>query len=194
MIELIGAVHVAMLKFAPAYVGEPARCLYRIYRDTRFSKDKTPYKTHAAALFWRNNLDRNAGAAFYFAISPQELAIGGGLCMASPASLLAVRQHIAGNEKAFRATFAGTKVRRLMGDLHGEQSARIPKGFRADDPAADLLRHKRFFLYKTLSPELAADPGVVREIVTRFEAMTPFVDFLDRPLLPEKALKDLDHY
>ena len=50
MIELVGAIHREMLRFAPEYVGEPAKCVYRIYRDTRFSKDKTPYKTYASAL------------------------------------------------------------------------------------------------------------------------------------------------
>ncbi len=58
MIELVGAIHSEMLRFAPQYVGEPAKCVYRIYRDTRFSKDKTPYKTYASALFLRNGFDK----------------------------------------------------------------------------------------------------------------------------------------
>ena len=183
MLALIHALHVAMLRFAPAYVGEPARCLYRVYRDTRFSKDKTPYKTHAAALFRRNSLAKNAGAGFYFAISPEEVAVGGGIYAPSPASLLVVRQHIAANTKSFRSTFEAKTVRRLMGELEGEQAVRVPKGFHAEHPAADLLRHKRLILYKTLSPDVATGPRLFREIVTRFEAMTPFVEFLDRPLL-----------
>ena len=180
MLDLVRCVHTAMLGFAPAYVGEPAKCLYRVYRDTRFSKDKTPYKTHASALFWRNNLNKNAGAGFYFAISPAEVAIGGGIYMPSPQSLLAVRQSIAANPKPFRVTFESKTVKRLMGELQGEQLTRVPKGFCSEDPAADLLRHKRFILYKTLSPELATGPRLVREIVRRFEIMTPFVEFLDK--------------
>jgi uncharacterized protein (TIGR02453 family) len=58
MIELVSAIHREMLRFAPQYVGEPAKCVYRIYRDTRFSKDKTPYKTYASALFLRNGFDK----------------------------------------------------------------------------------------------------------------------------------------
>ena len=61
MIELVGAIHREMLRFAPDYVGEPAKCVYRIYRDTRFSKDKTPYKTYASALFLRNGFDKYSG-------------------------------------------------------------------------------------------------------------------------------------
>lgn len=183
MVELIRALHMEMLRFAPAYVGEPAKCLYRIYRDTRFSKDKTPYKTHAAAQFWRNNLDKNDSGGFYFAISPGEVAIGGGIYMPSPAALLAIRNRIAKNPAAFRATFDTKPLQKLMGELHGEQTARIPKGFPADHPAADLLRRKRYFLYTTLNPEIATTPRLFREIVSRFEAITPFVEFLDRPLL-----------
>ena len=183
MHDLVHALHIAMLRFAPAYVGEPAKCLYRVYRDIRFSKDKTPYKTRADALFWRNNLDKNSGGGFYISISPEEVAIGGGLYMPSPASLLAVRQHIAAQAPAFRSTFESKKVKRLMGELKGEQSTRVPKGFRAEDPAADLLRYKQYVLYNTLSADIVTTPRLYREIITRLEAMTPFVEFLDRPLL-----------
>ena len=186
MLDLVQTVHVAMLGFAPAYVGEPERCLYRVYRDTRFSKDKTPYKTHAAAQFWRNSLDKNTGAGFYFAISPEEVAIGGGIYMPSPESLRLLRQHVATDESGFRATFETKRIRRLMGELKGEQATRVPRGFDADDPAADLLRYKRFFLYTTLSPEIVTTPRLVREITSRFEAMTPFVEFLDRALLRKR--------
>src|SRR5579863_765980 len=71
MIELVSAIHREMMRFAPQYVGEPAKCVYRIYRDTRFSKDKTPYKTFASALLLRNGFDRHAGSAgVYFSVSP----------------------------------------------------------------------------------------------------------------------------
>ncbi|HVW84134.1 MAG TPA: DUF2461 domain-containing protein, partial [Bryobacteraceae bacterium] len=84
MIELVRAVHGEMLRFAPEYVGEPAKCIFRIYRDTRFSKDKTPYKTHIAASFWRNGMEKNRGAGYYFSVSPEEIEIAGGLYMPEP--------------------------------------------------------------------------------------------------------------
>src|SRR5580658_5121293 len=138
MLDLVGALHAAMLRFAPAYVGEPAKCVYRVYRDTRFSKNKTPYKTSTEALFWHNRLDKNSGGGFYVTISPEQVAVGGGLYMAEPAALLAVRQQIAAQASAFRATFESKTVRRLMGELQGEQTKRIPKGFPSDHPAAEL--------------------------------------------------------
>ena len=181
MLELVQAVHLAMLKFAPAYVGEPAKCLYRIYRDTRFSKDKTPYKTHAAAAFWRSNMEKNEGAGYYFAISPEEVAIGGGMYMPLPPVLLTTRQRIAADAEGFRETFDTKTVRRLLGELQGEQTKRVPKGFSAEHPAADLLRFKQYVLSTTLKPDVATSSKLVREIATKFEAMTPFVEFLDRP-------------
>src|SRR5207244_3382352 len=66
MIELVEAVNAELLKFAPDYINDPKKAIYRIYRDTRFSPDKTPYKTHIAAVFPRRGLDRQAGAGFYF--------------------------------------------------------------------------------------------------------------------------------
>ena len=187
MLELVQALHVAMLRFAPAYVGEPAKCLYRVYRDVRFSKDKTPYKTRADALFWRNSLGKDTGAAFYIAISPEEVSICGGLYMPSPAVLLAVRTHILANSAQFRSTFESKTVRRLMGELTGLRTTRVPKGFCAEDPAAELLKYKRYVLNSTLSPDIIVGSRLFREIVTRFEAMTPFIEFLDSPLVRKNS-------
>ncbi|MDQ2901160.1 MAG: DUF2461 domain-containing protein, partial [Acidobacteriota bacterium] len=66
MLELVSEIHAGMMKFAPEYVGDPVKGVYRIYRDTRFSKNKTPYKTHIAALFWRRGLGKDDGAGMFF--------------------------------------------------------------------------------------------------------------------------------
>jgi len=189
MIDLVAAIHREMLRFAPEYVGEPAKCVYRIYRDTRFSKDKTPYKTQIAAYLRRNGLPKDGTAGYYFAISPKELAIGGGLYMPPPDALLAARHHIAAHHGEFRSTFDTRKVRKLLGDLYGEAMTRVPKGFDAGHPAADLLKRKHWFLYAELDPKLAVSPGLVKEIVRRFEAMAPLVEFLNRPLLAQEKKK-----
>src|ERR1700677_4276484 len=120
MLELVASLHAAMLRFAPEYVGEPAKCVYRIYRDTRFSKDKTPYKTYASALFLRNGFDKYAGcAAYYFAVSPENIEVAGGVYTPDRDVLLAVRQYIADHHKQFRSTFSGAKVKKLLGELQG---------------------------------------------------------------------------
>ena len=181
MIELVRAVHAEMLRFAPRYVGEPAKCVFRIYRDTRFSKDKTPYKTHIAASFLRNAAEKNRTASFYFSVSPEEIEIAGGLYSPEPEVLLAVRRRIAEDPEGFRATFEGAKVKRLCGPLQGAVTARAPKGFDPEDQAIDLIKRKQYCFFVMLDPALATTSKLAGEIVKRFEAMTPLIEWLNGP-------------
>lgn len=184
MVELVRAIHREMMRFAPEYVGDPAKCVHRIYRDTRFSKDKTPYKTFASALFLRNGFDKySGGAAFYVMVSPAEIEVAGGVYAPERDVLLSVREYIAGNYKQFRATFETPKVKKLLGDLWGESLTRVPKGFDPEHPAADLLRNKHYVLSAQLDPKIATTAKLLPEIVTRIEAMTPFVEFLNQPVI-----------
>jgi uncharacterized protein (DUF2461 family) len=101
--------------------------------------------------------------------------------MPEPEVLLEIRQHIAANHQKLRKILAAPAVKRSLGELQGDQLARVPKGFLATDPAADLLRFKSFTLYVTLEPELATTPKFFGEVLTRFKAMKPFLDFLTTP-------------
>jgi uncharacterized protein (TIGR02453 family) len=181
MRTLVDSVNAALMGFAPEFVTEPEKAIYRIYRDTRFSKDKTPYKTHIAASFRRFG-PGHTDAGYYFGISHKEVAIGGGIYMPEPAALLAIRNHIADRHDELRRILRARQVRELLGDLQGEQLSRVPKGFASDHPAADLLRFKRLFLYVELPPDVATTPGLYSEIVKRFRTMTPFLSFLTAPL------------
>jgi uncharacterized protein (TIGR02453 family) len=190
MYELVGRLNGALQRFAPDYATEPAKAVYRFYRDTRFSKDKSPYKTHIAASFRHRQLGGEAGGGgFYFAVSHKEVAVGGGMYMPSPETLLAVRRHLAQHHREFRKILASKTVRSLLGEVQGELLTRVPKGFCAEDPAADLLRYKQLYLYIELSPELATTANLEKEVVTRFKAMAPFLEFLNAPLPKEKKPK-----
>jgi len=183
MYELVEAVNTAMKRFAPDYVTDPAKAVYRFYRDTRFSKDKTPYKDHIAASFRRRDLGgEGGGAGFYFAVSHKDVGIGGGVYMPAPETLLAIRTHVAEFHRELETLLKGRAVKRLLGDMQGEQLSRVPKGFCADHPAAELLRHKQFLLYTELGPEIATSPELYEAIVSRFKAMTPFMEFLNAPV------------
>lgn len=183
MVELVTALTAEMMRFAPDHVADPAKAIYRIYRDTRFSKDKTPYKTHIAAIFPRRGLVKHAGAGLYFSVSPDEIEVAGGVYMPGTDELLAIRMHIAEHHERLRQNVKSQKLRTLMGGLHGEQLSRIPKGFPADHPAADLLRYKQWLFYVMLDPALATTPKLLGEIRKRFEVMMPFLDFLNAPLV-----------
>ncbi|HEY2018325.1 MAG TPA: DUF2461 domain-containing protein [Bryobacteraceae bacterium] len=181
MEELVEALNASMKGFAPDYVTDPAKAIYRFYRDTRFSKDKTPYKDHIAASFPHRGLAAHGGAGFYFAVSHKDVGIGGGVYMPLPETLRAIRNHMAEHHKEFRRIIGGSAVRRLFGELQGEELSRIPKGFAKDHPAEDLLRRKQFLLYVELPSTLATGPELYVEIQKRFRAMAPFVDFLNAP-------------
>lgn len=181
MRELVEALNGAMQSFAPEYATDPGKAIYRIYRDTRFSKDKTPYKDHIAASFFRSGTGPHKYGGYYVHVSHEEVAVGGGVYMPEPGVLLEIRQHIAANHQKLRKILAAAAVRRSLGELQGDQLARVPKGFLSTHPAADLLRFKSFILYTTLDPEVATTPRFFNEVLTRFRAMKPFLDFLTAP-------------
>lgn len=188
MLELVRAVHAHMLDYAPEYVGDAAKSVFRIYRDTRFSNDKTPYKTYVSAYLWRNDLGKDRGAGFYFYVSPQETGVAGGLYQPPPDDLLIVRRTIAEDAESLRQLFENRRIKKLFGELEGPALTRPPKGFGADHPAIDLLKRKGFTLHARLDPAIATTPKLYREIVTRIEALTPFVAYFNRPLV-EKTRK-----
>ena len=119
MSDLVESLAVDFEKFATEIVASPKASVYRIYRDTRFSKDKTPYKTHAAAVFPHRALEKHGGAGFYLHISTTELLIGGGVYMPWPEDLNAVRSHIAENAEAFIEIVQSKKFRKMFGALGG---------------------------------------------------------------------------
>jgi uncharacterized protein (TIGR02453 family) len=186
MFELVEAVNAALAEFAPMYINEPAAAVYRLYRDTRFSPDKTPYKTHIGAIFPRRGLAKHACAGFYFAVSAEQVEIAGGVYMPSADELRAIRTHLAEHHEEFRKLVKDAALRKLMGELQGDQLARVPKGFCSEHPAADLVRYKQWLLYITREPELAATRKLYPEILKRLRAMTPLMEFLNAPLIPAR--------
>jgi uncharacterized protein (TIGR02453 family) len=180
MCELVEAINAEMLKFAPDYINDPKKAIYRIYRDTRFSKDKTPYKTHIAAVFPRRGLEKHAGAGLYFSISPQGIEIAGGVYMPGPEQLLAIRTWLAENHAEFRKASRGPE--KLMGKLYGDSLQRVPKGFDAAHPAASLIKMKQWLYDLTLDAKLATSAKLAPEILKRFRAMAPVLELLNTPL------------
>ena len=186
MAELVTQLNRAMMDFAPDYVTDAPKAIYRIYRDTRFSLDKTPYKTQIAASFTRRGAEKHGAAGYYFALSHKGVDVGGGIYMPPPETLLAVRGHLAERPAEFRKLAAAPVVKRLFGEMQGEQLSRVPKGFAADHPAADLLRFKQFLLFTTLDAAVISTPKLFTELEKHFRAMAPFLDFLNAPLVTAK--------
>jgi uncharacterized protein (TIGR02453 family) len=185
MMELVGCLNEEFARFAPYYVTPPQKATYRIYRDTRFSRDKSPYKTHISAIFPRYTAVKREGAVFYFHFTEKELLIFGGVYMPEPDELRAYRALLGERHEELEAILAEKKLRRLFGRLEGEQLSRIPKGFPCDHPAESLLRRKQWYLESTLDARVLTTPRLLPELARHFEAMAPFVEFMNQAL-PQK--------
>ena len=190
MEDLIHALAAEFQRFAPEMIATPRDSAYRIYRDTRFSKDKSPYKTHIAAVFPRSGLGKHDGAGFYLHIATSEVFIGGGLYMPEAEDLARVRQRIADDPAAFFRVIRGKQFKKLFGDVTGDQLARVPRGFPADHPAANYLRNKNFLAARSFPAETAVSPQFFRLIVETFKGMVPFVRFLNEPVLHARRLRE----
>jgi uncharacterized protein (TIGR02453 family) len=178
MIEAIHRVGEAFRRFAPEMVADPKVSLYRIYRDTRFSPDKSPYKTHAAAVFPVRGLPKNSGPGLYFHFSPEEVLMGGGMYMPETDALRAVRARIAALPREFIALVESRRFRKMFGELEGERLKTMPKGFSADHPAAKYLRHKQF-LFGTVHPSsLATSSRFFPTLLDCFRGGMPLIRFL----------------
>ena len=183
MTELVEILNGEMLKFAPEHITDPKKAIYRIYRDTRFSNDKSPYKTHIAAVFPTRGLPKHEGAGAYFHVSPDEVWVGGGMYMPQPPQLVAVREHIASHLKQLRAIVESTGFRKHVGTLHGDTLKRVPRGFPADHPAAEYLKFRHFVAGAEFPPAFATSPAFYKTLLTVFRQVTPLTRFLNAPLL-----------
>jgi uncharacterized protein (TIGR02453 family) len=183
MIELIARMAGDLRTFAPEMVADPKRSLYRIYRDTRFSDDKTPLKTNAAAVFPPRGFARHEGAGFYVEIAPGWVWMGGGLYMPPPQALYAIRERIAGSHPRLHRLVTAREFRTVLGELQGDRLTRVPRGYLKDHPAGDYLRYKQFLGFREFEPGFATSDRFYPELLRTFKALAPLVRFLNRAIL-----------
>lgn len=179
MLALIDEINHALADFAPDHIRPPHKAMLRIYRDTRFSGDKRPYKSNVAAWWVRTGLTKTSGAGFYFHISPKETIVAAGAYMPTPEQLLAIRRHIEANHREFRALLTNRKLKAAMEEFEGDPLKRPPRGFCADSPALDLILCRRWGLSATLPADLATSPKLFKEVTRRFALVAPVVHFLN---------------
>jgi uncharacterized protein (TIGR02453 family) len=156
--------------------------MYRIYRDIRFSANKAPYKTHAAASFPTRGLPKHEGAGLYFHISPDEVWAGGGMYAPQPPQLHAVREHIAANTRRLRAIVESPSFRKTFGALEGERLQRVPRGFPRDHDAAEFLKYRQFLAGCEFTPAFAASQKFYPALLKVFRDAVPLIRFLNAPL------------
>jgi len=170
-------------RFAPDLVADPKVSMYRIYRDTRFSDDKAPLKTHIAAVFPCRGLAKHQGAGLYLEVAPQWVWVGGGMYAPDTSQLHAVREHIAANSRRLRAIIESPAFRRTVGTVHGEQLQRVPRGFPKDHEAAEYLRFRQFLAGAEFPARFASSRRFYRGVLDVFRQVAPLTRFLNEPLL-----------
>ena len=184
MLAIIAEVNAAFADFAPAHLRPPQKAMMRIYRDTRFSREKIPYKTHMAAWWARDGLEKTSGGGYYLQVSAKEVIVAAGCYMPEKEQLLAIRRHLLEQHPQMRRLLADRTLQAVAKPFDAAKLTRAPKGFPADHPAMDLIVCRQWGVSATLPTECALAPGFVREVVKRFHVMAPLVDFLNIPLLP----------
>ena len=189
MLAIVRKVTEAMTDFAPNHVRPAEKSLFRIYRDTRFSHDKRPYKTHVAAWWTHTGLDKTSGAGYYFQVSPKGVVIAAGAYMPEKEQLAAIRHWLLDNHEEFRKILRKPTVRKTFSEFEGEPLTRPPKGFPADHPAVDLIRCKQWGLSTTLPAGAALRKDFAKILIKHFMLLAPMVDALNTPIAASVAPK-----
>jgi len=187
MHELIEEMDVRLARLAPEIIGDPKRSMFRIYRDIRFSADKSPYKTHASCWFYHRDGSRavgreaaGGGAGFYFQIAPQDSFIGGGMWMPPREALLKLRDAIAEDPKRFARIATDRRLVRRFGGLSEEAVLRrVPRGFAPDHPAARWLKFQSFVTGRALTDAQAVSARLPTLLEADFRLMVPLVRWIN---------------
>jgi uncharacterized protein (TIGR02453 family) len=189
MLAIVRKVTDAMMDFAPNHVRPAEKSLFRIYRDTRFSNNKLPYKTHVAAWWSHQGLQKTSGAGYYFHVSAKEVVIAAGAYMPEKDQLAAIRNWLLDNHEEFRKLLKKPAVRKAFTEFEGNSLTRPPKGFPPDHPALDLIQCKQWGMSATLPAKDALDPNIAATVIRHFKLATPIVDALNTPIAAALAPK-----
>lgn len=154
--------------------------MFRIYRDTRFSSDKSPYKTYMGMSFKRRKPDLRGG--YYLHLSPGDCFAGGGFWDPNPQDLKRIRAEFAQDDSVIRKITSDRTFRKYFGALEGEALKSAPSGFPKDHPAIDLIRMKQYVVRRNFTDEEVVKPGFGNEVLKTFQAMRPFFDYMSEVL------------
>jgi len=154
--------------------------VFRIYKDVRFSKDKTPYNKHWSGSFKRATRQLRGG--YYFRIEPGNSFLAGGFWGPEPKDIKRIRENIDANYEDWQKLFSNKALVKTFGSLTGEQLSSAPRGYAKDHPAINLLRHKQFILKYSFTDAEILEPGFLLKANDVFKKFRPFFDFMSEVL------------
>ncbi len=157
---------------------DPKKCIFRIYRDVRFSKDKSPYKNNFGANISPGG--RKSGmASYYLHIQPGASMLAGGMYHPGPENLARIRQEIDYNPGPLAEILQSSAFKKQFGELKGDKLKRPPKGYDPDHPNIEWLKHKDFIVYKSLSDRELTDKKFIAGTMNAFNVLSPFNDYFN---------------
>ncbi|MFN2377424.1 MAG: DUF2461 domain-containing protein [Candidatus Binatia bacterium] len=181
LLSFIAAIDLPLGRFASSFVAiakTQGGSMFRIYRDTRFSHDKKPYKENAG-LWFRHEAARDVHApGFYVHLSPKEVFFGGGIWMPPSAELRMVREAIVADPERWTAVTRAAAFRRRFGGVEGDGLKRAPAGFDPAHPLVEDLKRASFFAAETATPSSIQSKDFLKTVVKSFQATVPFMEFL----------------
>ncbi len=184
-LELVGKILTELQKKDASLEGlEPKQCIFRINRDVRFSKDKSPYKLNMGASFSKGG-KKSPSAGYYFQCQPGNSFIAGGLWMPMAPELKKVRQEIDYSHDEFDRIVTNKKFVAQFGELERPKEyvlSRPPKGYEDTNPAIEYLKLKSFIVSSDFADADLTSKDLVKKVVAACETMKPFIDFLNRGL------------
>jgi uncharacterized protein (TIGR02453 family) len=160
-------------------------CLFRINRDIRFSKDKSPYKSNFGASINKGGRKAMNSAGYYFHLEPGQLFVGGGIYQPMPDELNKVRQELDYCFDEFKKIIAAKRFKSIYGDLDKSKEfllSRVPKGYEADNPAAEYLKLKSYIAMVKLSDKDVVSKDLLKKTVEAFETLQPLINFINRSI------------
>ena len=161
----------------------PKNCTFRINRDIRFSKNKTPYKINLSASFNKGG-KKSIYAGYYFHLQPGGNSfVGGGLWRPEPVELKKLRQEIDYCFPEFKKIIGAQAFKKNYGELEREENqmlVNVPKGYEKENPAADFLRMKSFVATKNIADADLTNPKLAKEVIQSFKALQPLIKFINR--------------
>jgi len=170
-----------MSRLAPEFDVHPKRSIFRIYRDARFSKNKTPYKTNVAAVFHlRGHWQESAG--FYIHVEPGGVYVGGGIYMPDSRQLKSIRTSLVEQPKEFLSIIENPRFLKRFGAIEAEKLRRIPQGFPADHWMGEWLKYKQFIAGVEWDERESLSPRFVKKVVEVYKDLLPLIRFLNAAL------------
>ncbi len=159
----------------------PKDCVFRIYKDVRFSKDKTPYKTNLGAFFVSGG--RKSGmAGYYLHIEPDKCFIGGGIYMPQPPVLKKLREGIFNNFDEFKKIISAKEFKKYFTEISGSKTTLMPKGYDKNFIGAEYLKFKDYTVIHSITNNFLLNEDALKNITAIFKAMKPFNEFLNKEL------------